>query len=95
MSLLCPPGAPSCAIYDDTAMFRTMSNDTFFARCGELIGRWTTAFADGLSRGRAHKTAMPMSRTPWPAGTTSDPELHPQYEPSSRPAVQWVDSVAG
>jgi hypothetical protein len=87
MSLLC--GAPelSCAIYDRPLKFRVMSkdlsndlsDDTFFARCGELVGRWTAAFADGLRRGREYpkSTPAPVERTTRPAHATSDPEMHP------------------
>jgi hypothetical protein len=54
-----------------------MSNDTFFAYCGELLGRWTAAFADGLRRGREHKRAASIEPTPLRAAVTSDPDMHP------------------
>jgi hypothetical protein len=83
MSLLCTAVAHSCAIYDCPLKFRVMSNhlsdDTFFARCGELLGRWTAAFADGLRRGREYpkSTPAPAERMTRPAHATSDPEMHP------------------
>jgi hypothetical protein len=48
-----------------------MSYEAFFARCGELLGRWTTAFTEGLRRGREPQ-AIPRR-----IAATSDPELHP------------------
>ncbi len=50
-----------------------MSYEAFFTRCGELLGRWTAAFTDGLRRGREPQV---MARR---MVATSDPELHP-YE---------------
>jgi hypothetical protein len=56
-----------------------MNNDTFFASCGELLGRWTAAFVDGLRRGRERAVAAPADYTPRPRPVcaTSDPEMHP------------------
>ena len=53
-------------------MLQGMSFDTILARCGELLGHWVAAFADGLRRGRQSETTMPR-RMP----VTSDPDLHP------------------
>jgi hypothetical protein len=59
-------------------MFPAMSNDAFFAYCGELLGRWTAAFTEGLRRGRDYKTKVTqIEPAPRRMCTTSDPDMHP------------------
>ena len=60
-------------------MLHRMNFDTIFARCGELLGRWTAAFTDGLRRGRQSDFMIPR-RMP----ATSDPDLHPFEVASDR-----------
>jgi hypothetical protein len=60
-------------------MLQRMTFDTIFARCGELLGRWTAAFTDGLRRGRQHDIPAPRRMA-----ATSDPDLHPFEYASDR-----------
>jgi len=60
-------------------MLHRMTLDTIFARCGELIGRWTAAFTEGVRRGRQQDIPVPR-RMP----ATSDPDLHPFEYASDR-----------
>lgn len=56
-----------------------MRGETMLQRCGELVGRWATAFITGLHRGAGRLTDASRGTTllsPHPM-SGSDPDFHP------------------